>query len=235
MSVAWLAGEVSLLEYRFCAGLQSGDLARAEIRSKVSQQARAKREAGEQILRYLLPTEIPKHSPQFVVLVEADPMIYGEEFVRTLFKEDVPAFAIRVITEQVEEHDGLEELTVVCSEVEVVIFDVIFDELLERPRAVGTVVAQDRERDKVEAETFADKICRHFTSRQRVLGEIPKRLLAFAGLVNSLNGCVLMVDFSKEGVVRAKRELTFEFKVAERKNLFKIFGGCYHVSSSLSA
>jgi len=162
-------------------------------------------------------------------------MIYGEEFVRTLFEEDVPALAICVITEQVEEHDGFEELPVVYGEVEVVIFDVIFNELLERTRAVGTVVAQDRERDKVEAETFADEIRRHFTSRQRVFGEIPKRLLAFAGFVNSLNGAALIMDFNKEGVVRAKRELTFEFKVAERKNLLKVIGGCYHVSSSLSA
>ena len=68
-------------------------------------------------------------------------MIYGEEFVRTLFEEDVPALAICVITEQVEEHDGFEELPVVYGEVEVVIFDVIFNELLERTRAVGTVVA----------------------------------------------------------------------------------------------
>ncbi len=140
-------------------------------------------------------------------------MIYGEEFVRILFKEDVPTFSIRVIAEEVEEDNGLEELLVVFGEVEVVIFGIVFNELLEGARAVGTVVAQHRERDKVKAEAFADEIRRHFTSGQRVFGEIPKRLLAFSGFVNSLNDAALMVDVNKKSVVRAKRDLTLEFKV----------------------
>jgi len=173
VSVAGLAGEVSLCENGFRPGAERGDLARAEIRFKVSEQAGAESEAGEQVIRNLLPAEIPKHSPQFVVLVEANPVINGEEFMSAILKKDVPAFSIRVVAEQVEEDDGFEELPVIFGEVEVVIFEIVLDELLERPRAIRTVVAEDRERDKVKAETLADEIRGDFTSRQRVFGEVP--------------------------------------------------------------
>jgi len=170
-----------------------------------------------------------------MLLVETDPMIYGEEFVGILFKEYVPTLAIGVIAKHVKEDNGFEKLSVILGEVEVMIFRIVFDELLEGARAIGAIVAQHGKGDKVKTETFTNKICRHFTSGKRVFGKIPEGLFALRGFVNRLDGCILVVHINKKSVIGAKRELTFEFKVAMRKDLLKMIGGGYHVSSSLSA
>ena len=78
-----------------------------------------------------MPTKVPKHGPQFIVFVETNPMIDGVEFMRVILEEDVTAFSVGVVAEQVEEHDGFEELLISLGEVEVVIFGIVFDELLE--------------------------------------------------------------------------------------------------------
>jgi hypothetical protein len=235
VSVAGLAREASLLEDSFCAGLECRELARAEIRLKVSEQAWAKSEAGKQIVRNLLPGEIPKHRPQFIFLMEADPMVYGEKFVCTVFKEYMPTLAVCVIAKHVEEDHRFEKLPVLFSEVEVMIFGIIFDKLLEGARAVGAIVAQHGKRDKMKTEAFTDKIRCHFTPGQCVIGKIPERLFALSGLVNGLDGCIPVMHINQKSVIGTKCELTFEFKVAMGKDLLKIVGSGYHVSSSLSA
>ena len=75
-------------------------------------------------------------------------MIYGEEFMRIFFKEDVPSLAVCVIAKHIKEDNGFEQLPVILSEVEVVIFEIIFNELLEGTCPVGTVVAEDRSFDR---------------------------------------------------------------------------------------
>lgn len=221
VSVAGLAGKASLLEEGLRTCLECRELARAEIRLKVSEQARAWTEAGEQIVRDGLPGEIPKHGPQFIFLVEADAMIYGEEFVGILFKEYVPTLAVCVIAEHVEEDHRFEKLPVILGEVEVMIFGIVFDKLLEGARTVGAIVAQHGERDQVKTETLTNKIRSHFTPGQCVIGKIPKGLFALSGLINRLDGCILVVHINKKSVIGAKCELTFELKVAMRKCIFK--------------
>src|SRR5690606_14536462 len=105
-AVAGLAGEDFHFENRVGAGAEGGDFARAEIRLKVCEQAGGKREAGLQVIRNLLPSEIPQHGAEFVVFVKTDAMIDGKKFVRVVFKEDMTALAIGVVDEQVEERDG---------------------------------------------------------------------------------------------------------------------------------
>src|SRR5215211_2596225 len=110
--------------------------------------------------------------------MKTDPVIDGVKFVRILFKEDMTAFSIGIVAEQIEEHDRLEELPVFVCEAEVMIFGIIIDKLLERTRAVGTILAERGEGDNMKAKRLADEVGGDFTPRQRILGEIPKRLLA---------------------------------------------------------
>ena len=235
VSVAGLAREASLLEDGVRTGLDCRELARAEIRLKVSEQARVKSEAGKQIVRDLLAGEIPKHGPQFIFFVETDPMIYSEKFVGSFFKEYVPTLAVCVIAKHVEEDHRFEQLPVLLGKVEVMIFGIIFNKLLEGARAVGAIAAQDSKWDKMKTEAFTDKIRCHLTPSQCVIRKIPKGLFALSGFVNRLDGCILVMHINKKSVIGAKCELTFEFKVARCKDLLKIAGSGYHVSSSLSA
>jgi hypothetical protein len=80
---------------------------------KVSEQARAKSEAGKQIIRDLLPTEIPKHGPQFIVPRGSRCHDLWRRVCAYFFKEDVPTLAICVIAEHVEEDNGFESCSVV--------------------------------------------------------------------------------------------------------------------------
>ena len=148
-------------------------------------------------------------------------MIYREEFVRAFFKEDMPAFTVSVIAEKVKEDDGLKEFLVFIRKVEVVIFGVIFNILLERTRAVWTILAERRERDKVETETFTDDICGNFTLCKRVTGKIPERLLAARRFIDGWIGCILIMNVNKERVIGAKHKLALDFKVAVCKYVLK--------------
>ncbi len=141
-------------------------------------------------------------------------MVYGVKFMRAILEENMTAFAIRIVAEPVEEHDGPEELLVGFGEIEVVIFGIVFDQLLERSRAVGTLLTQCGERDDVKAKMFAHKVRGNFPARERVLREIPKRLLAAQGLVNGTIFPAFMMDSNKKCVIRAKGELARDFIIA---------------------
>src|SRR5215211_811214 len=126
----------------------------------------------------LLPAEIPEHGAQLVVLVEADPVIDGVKMMGILLEENVTTFAVGVVAEQVEKDNRFEKLPVCLAEAEVMIFGVVVDILLERPRAKRTVVAQRGKRHDVKAKVLADEIGGDFASCQRVLREIAEWLLA---------------------------------------------------------
>lgn len=177
----------------------------------------------EEIIGNLLSAEIPQYGAKFIIFVKTDAVIYRVEFARFVFKEDVTAFAIGVVDEQVEQDDGLEELFVVVRKVEVMIPGVMLDELLDRTRAVGTVFAQRGERDDVQAQRLAHEIRRHFACRQRLFGKIPQRLLAATRFVHGGIGFLFVRDLDQKCVIRAKHELTFEFKVAVLEGLLKVF------------
>ena len=66
----------------------------------------------------------------------------------------------------------------------------------------------------MKTERFADNIRSNFAQGKGILFEIPERLFAAGGLVYSRDGCVLITNVNKESVIRAKRELTFDLKVA---------------------
>jgi hypothetical protein len=142
--------------------------------------------------------------------VETDAVIDGVKLMRVLLEEDVTAFAVRIVAEDVEEHDRLEALPVILAEAEVMILGIVFDELLERPRAKGTVLTQSGERDDVKAQVFTDKIRGDLSPCKAVLREIPERLLAAQGFIYRGILPALMLDGNKEGIVRAKGELTLD-------------------------
>jgi hypothetical protein len=127
----------------------------------------------EQVVGNGLPAEIPNHSAELVLLMEADPVIDGEEFMGPVLEENVTALAVGVVDEQVEEGDGFEKWFFLGREVEVVMVRVVRDELLERACAVGTLLAQRRERDNVEAERLTDDVGGDLAQGKGVLLEIP--------------------------------------------------------------
>jgi hypothetical protein len=94
--------------------------------------------------------------------METDPMIDGVQMMGILLEEDMTSLSIRVVTQQIEEDNRLETLPVLFVETEVVIFGVVIDVLLERPRAKWTILAECGERDNVKAEILAYQVGSHF-------------------------------------------------------------------------
>ncbi len=213
-AVARLAGEDATLADGFGAGLKGEDLVGAEVRLKIGEQVRGQGKTREQVLGDCLPAEIPNYGTKFVLFVEADAMVNGVEAVFVCRKEDVTALAVGVVDEQVKEGDGLEEQFVFGGEVEVVVVGVVFDVLLERAGAEGTVLTERGERDDVKAKRLADEVGGDFAQGEGAFLEIPKGLLALGGFVHGGIGFALVRDFDEEGVVRAERELTFDGQVA---------------------
>ena len=161
-----------------------------------------------------MTSEIPDHGAEFIVFVETYPVIDGEEVVSVIFKENVTAFAVGVVGKEIEEDDRAEHFFFFRFEVEVVMFDIVVDVLLQRAWAVGAVLTIDGERDDVKAERLAQVIGGDFAQGKRVIGKIPKRLLAFAWLIHSLIRFALVMDIHEECVIAAKHELAFEFVFA---------------------
>jgi hypothetical protein len=141
-------------------------------------------------------------------------MIDGIEVVGVLLEEDMTPLSVCVVTEQVEEHNRLEELPVFLVKTEVVILGIVVNILLERTRAIGTIVAERRERDNVKAKCLADQIGSNFTPRQRILREIPERLLAAQGFIHGGVLLPFVLDIDQEGVIRAKSELALDLIAA---------------------
>ncbi len=136
----------------------------------------------EQFVGDLMTSEVPDHGAEFVIFVETYPVIDGEELVRIVFKKDVTAFTVCVVGEEIEENDGAKHFFFFHREVEVVMLDIIVDVLLQGARTIGAVFAIDGEGDNVKAERFAQVIGGDFAQGKRVVGKIPKRLLALARL-----------------------------------------------------
>jgi hypothetical protein len=65
------------------------------------------------------------------------------------------ALAVRIVDEQVKQHDRLEQVLIFEREVEIMIFNIVVDILLKRTASVRTVFAQDCDRNKVKAKLFA--------------------------------------------------------------------------------
>jgi hypothetical protein len=151
-------------------------------------------------------------------------MIDGEEVMSISLEENVTAFAVGVVDEQVKEGDGFEKQFFFGREGEVMMVGIVFDELLERARAVGAVLAQDGERDNVKAKLLADDIRGDLAQGKCAFFEIPERLFAARGFVNGGNGRVFVCDFNKEGVIRAERKLTFDLKVAFLEDFSQLLG-----------
>ena len=146
-------------------------------------------------------------------LVETDAVIDRIEFMRAVFKENVTAFAVGVVAEQVEKHNRLQQLFIFFAEIEVMIFGIVLDVLLERTGTVRTVGAQHGKRDKVKAQRLAGHVRGDLAQSQRALGKIPKRLLATRRFINSWIGFIFIMNVNQESVIRAQHELAFEFKL----------------------
>ena len=137
-------------------------------------------------------------------------MIDGEELMRVVLKENVTALAVGIVDEQIKENNGFEEEFIFFGESEVMIVGIVVNELLERARAVRTVLAQDGERDNVKAEPLADDIRSNLTQGEGI-------------------GLIFVSDFNKEGVIRAKRKLTFDLKVAVLEYGLRLVGFCHRL------
>src|SRR5689334_15958689 len=110
--------------------------------------------------------------------MKTNPVIDGIKVMGVILEEDVTALAVGVVAEQVEKHDRFKELPVFIAEVEVVIFGIIVDVLLQGASPVGTIITERGERNDTEAKRLTEEIGSNFAPCQRVLGEIPERLFA---------------------------------------------------------
>lgn len=141
-------------------------------------------------------------------------MVDGVKVMRFVFKENMTAFAVGVVGEGVEEDDGAKLLFIFGREVEIVIFDIVFDVVLQRAGSVGTVIAIDSERDNVKAERLTQDVGGDFAQGEGVVGEVPERLFTFARFVDGFDRFAFVVYIHKEGVVAAEHELTTEVVLA---------------------
>ena len=66
----------------------------------------------------------------------------------------------------------------------------------------------------MKAKRLTDQICGDFASCETILREIPEWLLAAQGFVNGGIIVPFVMDGDKEGVVRSKSELAFDFIIA---------------------
>ncbi len=146
-------------------------------------------------------------------LVETDAMIDRIEFMRAIFKENVTAFAVGIVAEQVEKHNRLQQLFILFAEIEVMIFGIVLDVLLERTGTVRTVGAQYGKRDEVKAQRLTDHIRGDLAQGQCVLWKIPKRLLAARRFIHGWIGFIFIMNVNKKSVIGAQHELALEFKL----------------------
>jgi hypothetical protein len=92
-----LAREGSFFEDRLCTGLQGEYLVRAEVRLKVGEQVRVYVKSRELFVGNPLSAEIPDHGTEFVVFVEANPMINAEKSMRFCFEKNMAALAVCIV------------------------------------------------------------------------------------------------------------------------------------------
>jgi hypothetical protein len=71
----------------------------------------------------------------------------------------------------------------------------------------------------VKAKSFTHEVGSDFPPRERVLREVPQRLLPARGLVHSWIFPACMPDRDKKRVIRAEYELTRNFIVAVLKSV----------------
>ena len=99
--------------------------------------------------------EVPYHSAEFGLFVEAYPMINGVELMAAVFEENMTAFAVSVVGEDVKKNDRSKFLFIFDGEIEVVIFDVVFDVLLQRTGSMRTIFTIDCDGYDMQAKGFA--------------------------------------------------------------------------------
>src|SRR4029450_9950337 len=112
----------------------------------------------QQPRRNRLAREVPDDRAELGVLVEDQPVVDGEDAPRRP-EEAVPALAVGIVGEEVEEADAAEGVVVrrVLHQAEVVLFEVGMDEELERPLTVRPL-ARDGKRDQPPAERFREHV-----------------------------------------------------------------------------
>lgn len=168
--------------------------------------------------------EIPDHGPQFIILVETQSVVNCPEFA-SIIEENMTAFAVGIIAEQVKEDNRFKEGFFIISEIEVVVIGIEFDVLLKRTCAERTIGAEAGKWNKAKSQRFTDEIRGDLAQGEGIVFEIPEGLLATRGLIDGGESLALVMHIHKEGVVRAKQELAFEFDLSLRKYLLeKIVG-----------
>ncbi len=167
--------------------LQHGiDFGWAEIRPQVQAQRRTDlqqrgqcRDAGQQAFGNRVSGSVPDHRAEFVLLVEAKPVIDDPQLACACFDQHMTTFAVRVVHEQIEQCDRRQARLVFLTEAEVVVFRVVFDVLLQRPGSVWwNVLTQHSAWHKAETQRLAYEIGCDFAARQGVFRKIPEGLLA---------------------------------------------------------
>lgn len=147
---------------------------------------------------------VPEDGAEFVLVVEAESVVYGPEVALGVFQA-VAAFAVGVVDEGVEggEDLGVVEVAGVLLEREQVVGGVVLDEELECAGAIGGVGAVDGGGDECVAEGFVDEVGGYFALVECAVGKVPEGALAVAGFVDCEKPGLGMVYPDQHGVVGA--------------------------------
>ena len=93
-------------------------------------------QVSKQLCGDRFPGKIPDHRTQLILFVKAKPMV-DQPQVPIGIEQDVAAFAIGVVDQQIEQGHRAQALAVVSSHVEVMIFGIVLDEQLQEPAPTG--------------------------------------------------------------------------------------------------
>ena len=138
---------------------------------------------------------------------------------RSLAEEAVPALAIGVVREQIEEADLLQALVVrgILTQREIMLLEVRRHELLQRAVAEGAF-ALDRPRHQCPAECFRKQVRGDLTTVDR-RRKVPERALAAARLVDGLASRTVQRELDEERRVGAPRHPALDRDLAVAKQV----------------
>lgn len=145
------------------------------------------------------PRKIPDDRPELWVLVECDSVVDAPD--GSVFAEqEMPALAIRVVDDRIEDGNSFHLLAVAVAQREIVLTIHGIDVELDSPNALRTV-AQDGWGDIRPTERRADEVRSAFSLGERASGKIPQRPLAAAGFVDGKRLVSSLGDSNEESIV----------------------------------
>src|SRR6266536_2505610 len=179
---------------------------------------------GQQRWRDRLAGEVPDHRADLRLGREAHAVIdHPDSSPGT--EEAVPALAVGVVGDHVEGGDGPELIRVPVAEGEEEVFEVGFDEDLNRPGAVRSV-AKDRGRHRWPPERRRQEVRGDLTTGQRARGEVPQWSLSRPWLVHGQERAAVVANPRQKRGVRGVGHEAEDLHIARGQQRQRLGRGC---------